>query len=157
MLSGDRQAVAQAVAAPLGIAEVHAEQSPQSKAEYLRSLQQTGKRTLMIGDGLNDALALATAQVGLSMPNAATLATTSAPLALVKPELLAIPAIIRLARRTRRIIYQNIGWALSYNTLALPLAVGLVPGLQLTPPIAAACMVGSTLAVWLNSLRVRKA
>jgi Cu2+-exporting ATPase len=157
MLSGDRQATAQAVAEPLGITAVYAEQSPEAKAEYLRAAQQQGKRMLMIGDGLNDALALATAQVGLSMPNAAVLATSSAPLALLKPELLAIPAVVRLARRTRRIIYQNIGWALSYNVLALPLAVGLVPGFHLTPPIAAACMVGSTLAVWLNSLRVRKA
>ena len=152
LASGDSDAAVDGIASRLGMTEVRARQTPEAKLDYIRSLQGHGCVVAMVGDGINDAPVLAGADVSIAMGSGAALAQRSADLVLNGTSLAAIPAAIDLARRTRRIIYQNLAWALGYNLLALPLAIcGLV-----TPWLAALGMAVSSLVVTLNALRLAR-
>ncbi|MBM7439076.1 cation-translocating P-type ATPase [Streptomyces sp. HB132] len=151
LLTGDNLAAAQAVAREVGIDAVHAEVLPQDKAEVVRRLQAEGRAVAMVGDGVNDAAALAVADLGLSMGTGADAAIEAGDLTLVRGDLKVAPAAIRLSRRTLCTIRSNLFWAFGYNVAALPLAAfGL-----LSPMIAGAAMAFSSVFVVANSLRLR--
>ncbi|HLU44163.1 MAG TPA: heavy metal translocating P-type ATPase [Natronosporangium sp.] len=150
LLTGDTTATAQAVAAEVGIDEVIAEVLPQDKADVVRRLRDEGRVVAMIGDGVNDAPALATADLGLAIGTGADVAIEASDLTLVRGDLLAAAEAIELSRATLRTIKTNLFWAFAYNTAAIPLAVaGLV-----TPVLAALAMAVSSVAVVTNSLRL---
>ncbi|WP_033289507.1 heavy metal translocating P-type ATPase [Amycolatopsis jejuensis] len=151
LLTGDNEATAQAVAAEVGIPEVLAGVLPSEKAEAVSALQRKGHRVAMVGDGVNDAPALATADLGLAIAEGTDLALRSADIILVRDDLAVLPDAIRLAQRTFRTIRSNLAWAFGYNVAALPLAaLGL-----LNPLIAGAAMSLSSVLVVSNSLRLR--
>src|SRR5690606_3053830 len=131
--SGDAPSRVQALAAALDIDRVHARQRPEDKLALVRGLQGQGRLVAMVGDGLNDAPVLAGADVSLAMDKGAALAQRAADLVMTGPTLRRIPVAVRVARDTRRVIRQNLGWALGYNLLAIPLAASGV----VTPFIAA--------------------
>ncbi len=158
MLSGDRHDAAQRVAAEVGIGEVIAEVLPQDKAREIVELQKAGRRVAMVGDGINDAPALATADLGIALGTGADVAIETADMVLVQHDLSAVATAIQLARKTLGTIKQNLFWAFAYNVLLLPLAAGiLVPwlGIRVPPPLAAAAMAASSVSVVLNSLLLR--
>lgn len=153
VLSGDGAEAVAALAGQLGLGHTSARQSPEDKLSRLRALQASGGVVAMLGDGINDAPVLAGADVSLAMADGAPLAHRSADLVLTSPKLMRLPDAIVLARKTRRIIRQNLLWALGYNLLALPLAaLGMV-----TPWLAALGMALSSLLVTLNALRLAQA
>jgi Cu+-exporting ATPase len=160
MLTGDRRAAAEHVARQLGISEVHAEVLPEQKGEVVRQLQQQGRAVAMAGDGINDAPALALAQVGVAMGSGTDVAMETAGITLVKGDLRGIVRARRLSRATMRTIRQNLLFAFLYNALGVPVAAGvLYPffGLLLSPIIASAAMTFSSVSVIGNSLRLRRA
>tara|TARA_R100000005_G_C5003995_1_gene212902 strand:- start:10099 stop:12420 length:2322 start_codon:yes stop_codon:yes gene_type:complete len=151
LLSGDRQAVVAELAAELGIDNWQAQQKPEEKVACLESLAKAGRKVLMVGDGLNDAPALASAHVSLSPATAADISQTAADFIFQGQQLSAVGEAIFVARASRRLILENFALAFLYNGVAIPLAVlGFV-----TPLIAAVAMSSSSLAVCLNSLRLR--
>ncbi len=159
MLTGDSQATARAVADELGIEEVRAEVLPDQKADAVRELQAAGRTVAMAGDGVNDAPALALAEVGIAMGTGTDVAMESAGVTLVKGDLAGIVRARRLSRATLRNIRQNLFFAFVYNALGVPLAAGvLYPtfGLLLSPMIAAAAMSFSSVSVIGNALRLRR-
>ncbi len=159
MLTGDSHTTAQAVADKLGIGEVLAEVLPDQKNEVVRRLQEEGRFVAMAGDGINDAPALAQAQVGIAMGSGTDVAIESAGVTLVKGDLRGIVKARRLSRGTMRNIRQNLFWAFAYNSLGVPVAAGvLYPffGLLLSPIIAAAAMSFSSVTVIGNALRLRR-
>jgi heavy metal translocating P-type ATPase len=159
MLTGDNAITAQAVAAVLGIDEVHAGVLPQDKHEVVGRLKQQGRVVAMAGDGVNDAPALARADVGIAMGNGTDVAMESAAVTLVKGDLRAIARARELSRRTMRNIRQNLFFAFFYNALGVPLAAGVfypLAGLLLSPAIAAAAMSFSSVSVIGNALRLRR-
>jgi len=150
MLSGDTLAAAQQVAGPLGISSVLAECSPDAKLAFLRAQQAAGRRVAMVGDGLNDAPVLAGADVSFAMGHATPLAQSQADFVVQGGQLARIAQTLRLARRTMRVVRQNLGWALAYNMACIPLAVvGWIPAW-----LAGLGMAGSSLLVVLNALRL---
>ncbi len=150
LLSGDGADAVATTAIALGIRNPRARQSPEDKLARLRELQAAGKRVAMLGDGINDAPVLAGADVAIAMGGGAALAHRSADLVLLGGSLRRVPEAIRIARRTRAVIRQNLAWATAYNLIALPLAaMGWV-----TPWMAAIGMAGSSLLVTLNALRL---
>jgi Cu+-exporting ATPase len=159
MVTGDGKTTAHAVAAELGIDEVVAEVLPEQKIEAVKKLQAEGHVVAMAGDGINDAPALAQAQVGIAMGTGTDVAMQSAGVTLVKGDLRGIARARRLSRATMRNIRQNLFFAFVYNALGVPLAAGvLYPafGLLLSPIIASAAMSLSSVSVIGNSLRLRK-
>jgi Cu+-exporting ATPase len=159
MLTGDSRVTAQAVAHELGIDEVEAEVLPQQKGEVIKRLQAQRRIVAMAGDGINDALALAQAQVGIAMGTGTDVAMESAGVTLVKGDLRGIARARRLSRATMGNIRQNLFFAFVYNSLGVPLAAGvLYPffGLLLSPMIAAAAMTFSSVSVISNALRLRR-
>jgi len=160
MLTGDSATTAQAVAKRLGIDELRAEVLPDQKAEEVKRLQAQGRFVAMAGDGINDAPALAQAQVGIAMGTGTDVAMESAPVTLVKGDLRGISRAMALSRRTMSNIKQNLFFAFVYNAAGVPLAAGvLYPsfGLLLSPMIAAAAMSASSVSVIANALRLRRA
>ncbi len=158
MLTGDQRSAAEAVARALGIDQVEAEVLPERKAEAVRALQAAGRTVAMAGDGINDAPALAAAQVGIAMGTGTDVAIESAGVTLVRGDLRGIVRARRLARATVANIRQNLFWAFFYNALGIPIAAGvLYPwlGWLLSPMIAAAAMSLSSVTVISNALRLR--
>ena len=159
MLTGDSAAAAAPIARQAGIAEVVAGLDPAAKLARIRALQKTGLRVAMVGDGINDAAALAQADAGIAMGSGADLAQEAGDVLLLRAQPAAIPAALRLARSTLRVMRQNLAWAAAYNLLGIPLAAGLLyPAfhLLLTPWLAAAAMALSSVCVLANSLRLRR-
>ncbi|OLZ61434.1 carbonate dehydratase [Streptomyces sp. IMTB 2501] len=151
LATGDREAPAQAVASALGVDEVHARCTPEGKADLVRDLQEQGYRVAVIGDGVNDAAALAGADLGIAMGSGTDVAIGAADVTLVRGDIEALADAVRLARRTLGTIRANLVWAFGYNVVTVPLAmVGL-----LNPMFAAAAMSASSLLVVGNSLRLR--
>ncbi|MHA5053712.1 heavy metal translocating P-type ATPase [Streptomyces sp. SD15] len=151
LATGDREAPARAVAAALGIEEVHARCSPEDKAELVRRLRADGRRVAVVGDGVNDAAALAGADLGIAMGGGTDAAIGAADVTLVRGDIEALGDAVRLARRTLGTIRANLLWAFGYNVVTVPLAmVGL-----LNPMVAAAAMSASSVLVVGNSLRLR--
>jgi len=159
MLTGDSPLAAVPIARELGITEVEAGLDPAGKLARIRDLQKTGLRVAMVGDGINDAGALAQADAGIAMGTGADLAQEAGDVLLLRTRPSAIPAALGLARETLRIMRQNLGWAVGYNLLGIPLAAGLLyPAFHilLTPWLAAAAMALSSVCVLTNSLRLRR-
>ena len=160
MATGDNERTARAVAANLGIDDIRADVLPEDKARIVKELQDTGARVAMAGDGVNDAPALAQADVGIAMGTGADVAIESAGLTLVKGDLAGIVRARRLARATMRNIKQNLFFAMIYNALGVPVAAGVlypVFGILLSPMFAAAAMSLSSVSVISNALRLRTA
>jgi Cu+-exporting ATPase len=159
MLTGDSRSTAQAVAGKLGIDEVEAEVLPERKGEAVKQLQAKGRVVAMAGDGINDAPALAQAQVGIAMGTGTDVAMESAGVTLVKGDLRGIARARRLSQGTMRNIRQNLFFALIYNSVGVPVAAGILYpffGILLSPMIAAAAMTFSSVSVISNALRLRK-
>ncbi|MBY0401897.1 heavy metal translocating P-type ATPase, partial [Myxococcota bacterium] len=163
MLTGDQKSHAGAIAAALGLpaSSVVAEVLPDEKAAFVEALKAKGHRVAMVGDGINDAPALATAQVGIALGSGTDVAIEAADVVLVRRELSAVADAIVLARRTLRTIHQNLFWAFAYNLAAIPLAAGaliplLGPSARLSPGVAALSMALSSLFVVTNSARLAR-
>jgi Cu+-exporting ATPase len=158
MLTGDDRRTAESVARTVGVSRVVAEVLPDRKLEEIRALQAGGRVVAMVGDGLNDAPALAQADVGIAMGSGTDVAMEAGTITLMRGDPGGVVTAIALARRTMRVIRQNLFWALIYNVIGIPVAAGvLYPafGLRLTPAMAAAAMAVSSVSVVVNSLRLR--
>ena len=160
MLSGDRQATAEAIATQAGVSEVIAEVLPDGKVAAIKSLQAGGHRVAMVGDGLNDAPALAQADIGIAMASGTDIAAEAASVTLMRNDLRGVEQAVVLARKTMTTMKQNLFWAFVYNVVGIPVAAGvLYPafGILLSPILASAAMAFSSVSVVSNSLRLRGA
>jgi Cu2+-exporting ATPase len=159
MLTGDNQATADHIASQLGISEVIADVRPADKSAKVAELQADGAKVAMVGDGINDAPALAQADLGVAIGAGTDVAIETADLVLMRSDPLDVPTAISIGRGTLRKMRQNLGWAVSYNTIALPIAAGVfVPafGFGLRPEIAALAMSGSSVIVAVNALMLKR-
>jgi Cu+-exporting ATPase len=159
MSSGDDARVVRAVAGSVGVEDAHGDERPDAKAARVRALRSRGRRVAMVGDGVNDAPALASADVGIAVGQGADVAADAADVVLMRPGVSGVADAIELARRAMRVIRQNLWWAFGYNLVAIPAAAGVLwplfhwhPG----PGLAAAAMACSSLGVVANSLRLRR-
>jgi P-type Cu2+ transporter len=158
MLTGDSRAVAEAVAAELGIDTVFAEVLPEDKARKIEELQRQGKRVAMVGDGVNDAPALAAADVGVAIGAGTDVAVEAGDVVLVRSDPRDVARIVRLSRASYRKMVQNLWWAAGYNVFAIPLAAGVLAGygILLAPAVAAIFMSASTVIVAINAQLLRR-
>jgi P-type Cu+ transporter len=163
MLTGDNPTTAAAIAHQAGISQVMAEVSPGQKAAFIAKLQGEGKIVAMVGDGINDAPALAQANIGVAMGTGTDIALEVADLTLMAGDLAVLPSAFSLSRATMRTIWQNLGWAFAYNVALIPVAAGLLANADFAPPflrqlnpmLAALAMAGSSISVVMNSLRLK--
>jgi Cu2+-exporting ATPase len=158
MLSGDSQATAERVAAELGIDEVIAEVLPADKAAKVAELQAQGRKVAMVGDGVNDAPALAQADVGIAIGTGTDVAVETADVVLMRSDPLDVATAITISRGTKRKMHQNLAWAVGYNSLALPIAAGVFEplGFVLRPEVGAISMAGSSIIVALNAVALKR-
>jgi Cu2+-exporting ATPase len=159
MLTGDNRATADRIAGELGIAEVMAEVLPGEKASKIAELQRAGKKVAMVGDGVNDAPALAQADVGIAIGAGTDVAIETADIVLMRSDPLDVATAITIGRATLRKMRQNLAWAVGYNAIAIPIAAGVFEprfGLVLRPEIAALSMSGSSLLVAINALLLKR-
>jgi Cu2+-exporting ATPase len=158
MLTGDNQATARAIATQTKITHYQAELLPQDKANFVKKLQNEGKIVAMVGDGINDSTALATADVSIAMGKGSDIAMDVAKMTIISSDLTKIPQAIKLSRQTVATIRQNLFWAFIYNLIGIPLAAGIlypISGFLLNPMIAGAAMAMSSVSVVTNSLRLK--
>jgi Cu+-exporting ATPase len=159
LVSGDRRATARAVASEIGVARVFAEVTPSGKAETVAAERAKGEIVAMVGDGINDAPALASADVGVAVGTGTDIALAAADIALLRGGIAGLPVALRLARATLRTVRQNLFWAFIYNVIGIPIAAGVlypVTGWSLSPVLASAAMSLSSVSVLVNSLRLRR-
>lgn len=156
MLSGDNKITATKIAEELNIKEVLSEVKPKDKTTYIKQLIKSGKKVIMVGDGINDAPSLSSATIGISLKGATDIATSSADVILVSNNLLRIIDLFDISKRTIRNIKENLFWAFIYNLIMLPIAMGLIKGLSINPMIACLAMIISSLTVTLNALRLKR-
>jgi len=158
MLTGDNEATAKAIATQTGIQHYKAEVLPQHKADFVKELQSKGKVVAMVGDGINDSTALATADVSIAMGKGSDIAMDVAKMTIISSDLSKIPQAIKLSKDTVATIKQNLFWAFIYNVIGLPIAAGIlypINGFLLNPMIAGAAMALSSVSVVSNSLRLK--
>ena len=156
MLTGDNSAVAKAISSSLNIKEYYASQTPKDKAQVIQKLKEKYGYIMMCGDGINDSIALTKADIGLSLKGASDIAINCADVILIKDDLMGILNLLKVSKKTFRKIKQNLFWSFFYNSLMIPIAMGLVKDLTISPVIASIAMMFSSIFVVLNSLSLNK-
>ena len=156
MLTGDNSAVAKAISSSLNIKEYYASQTPKDKAQVIQKLKEKYGYIMMCGDGINDSIALTKADIGLSLKGASDIAINCADVILIKDDLMGILNLLKVSKKTFRKIKQNLFWSFFYNSLMIPIAMGLVKELNISPVIASIAMMFSSIFVVLNSLSLNK-
>ena len=159
MLTGDNERTARAIAKKAGIKQIISQVLPQEKSRVIQDLQAEGKSVIMVGDGINDAPALATADIGIAMGSGTDIAMESADIVVMKPQLMDVVRALEISRYTIKTIKENLFWAFIYNVLAIPVAMGLLylfGGPLLNPMLAGLAMSFSSVSVVLNALRLKR-
>ena len=159
MLTGDNERTAQAIAKKAGIQQVISQVLPQEKSRVIQELQAEDKSVIMVGDGINDAPALATADIGIAMGSGTDIAMESADIVVMKPQLMDLVRALEISRYTIKTIKENLFWAFIYNVLAIPVAMGvlyLFGGPLLNPMLAGLAMSFSSVSVVVNALRLKR-